>query len=102
MTTPPSGLPAQLPRVVDVRQTCWACPAQWEGTLDDGRMFYVRYRWGYLSVRVSPAPTTDIDDAVAGEEIFGDSLGGEFDGSMEEHDLRALTSHVLEWGGHRD
>lgn len=31
-------------------QTCGACPSQWEGELEDGRMLYIRYRWGYLSI----------------------------------------------------
>jgi len=33
-------------KVVEARMTSWACPTQWEGTLDDGRSFYLRERHG--------------------------------------------------------
>ena len=63
-------------------QTCDACPSQWEETLEDGRMFYIRYRWGYLSVRVSEKPTEYLTDAVRGEEVYGKQMGDGLDGSL--------------------
>lgn len=66
--------------VESVEQTCLACPSQWEGRLTDGRMFYVRYRWGHLSLSVSPGPTTDIFEAVDGEEVYSEATGSEYDG----------------------
>lgn len=43
---------------------------------------YVRYRWGYLSVRVGP-PGGDASSAVVGIEIYGEQIGDEFDGFIE-------------------
>jgi len=39
-------------RVVRLSQTSPACPVQWEGRTSDDRPVYVRYRFGYLSVRL--------------------------------------------------
>jgi len=33
--------------------TCSACPTQYEGILDNGKMFYFRFRWGELSISES-------------------------------------------------
>lgn len=30
----------------NLKQTCAACPAQWEFTTFEDRPVYVRYRWG--------------------------------------------------------
>lgn len=35
-----------LPKVVALKKTSIACPSQWEGTLEDGRAVYARYRHG--------------------------------------------------------
>lgn len=84
-------------RVTELTKTCEACPAQWEGRTNDGRTVYVRYRWGYLSVRVSEQPTDNVDDAVRGEEIFGRQLGDEYDGEILYHQVQRQTAGVVEW-----
>lgn len=63
-------------------RTCFACPSQWQGHLTDGRMFYVRYRHGNLTVGVSAEPTNDVFDAVNGEMVFCKSIGDSLDGFM--------------------
>lgn len=73
--------------IIKVNRTCSACPSQWELTLKDGRMIYVRYRWGMLSIRISPDPTTDIGDAVGGEELIHEQLGDDLDGCIEYHEI---------------
>ena len=85
--------------VTTIKQTCSACPSQWEGTLSDGKMIYVRYRWGYLSIRVSPGPTTDISDAVGGEEVFGTDHGEGMDGILTYEELTKISNHVIVWPG---
>jgi len=77
--------------------TCGACPSQWEGHLEDGRMFYIRYRWGYLSARVSPVPTEDVYEAVSGEEVYCEELGGEYDGELSTEDMQRRTNMTFEW-----
>ncbi len=64
-----------------------ACPAQWEGRTEDDRPVYVRYRWGYLSVRVGP-PGGDLGTAVGGITVYGEQIGGELDGSIEWVEVR--------------
>jgi hypothetical protein len=68
--------------------TCGDCPSQWEVSLENGKMMYIRYRWGYLSVRISPDETKDIYDAVGGEEVYGNQLSDGLDGVLDYEDLR--------------
>ena len=82
-----------------LEQTCGACPAQWEGKIKDGRMFYIRYRWGFLSLRISDKYTDDVMDAVDGAELFGEQIGDEFDGFLDELKMKNLTSKVMDWQG---
>jgi len=68
-------------KVKELKQTCSACPSQWEFRTFENRPVYVRYRWGYLSIRIG-SPDSDILDAVGGKEIFEDQLGEDLDGSI--------------------
>jgi len=60
-----------------------ACPAQWEGELNDGRMLYIRFRWVCLEIRVSPEPTDNIMEAVNGNVIYNKSISDAYDGSIK-------------------
>ncbi len=72
-----------LPRTIRLTAlTSPCCPAQWDGVTDDGRTAYIRYRWGWLSVRVSAT-----GDAVGGDEIVGAQLGDRLDGSLTTDQL---------------
>jgi hypothetical protein len=90
---PPDGLPT----VTALKKTCTACPAQWEGTLDDGRAIYVRYRWGQLSVGAGE----DIDDAIKsswGEgALFEEHVGDGLDGFMDFVQLKAHLYGLLDF-----
>lgn len=79
-------------KVKEIFNTCSACPAQWEGTLEDGRMIYVRYRRGAFTVDISDRKTTDIFDAVNGERIIAMQIGGEFDGYMEDVEMKKILT----------
>lgn len=84
--------------VVEYRQTCVACPSQWEGTTDKGEFVYARYRHGFLRVEVAPSyeswekawGRTDFT-VVSGE--YGDDL----DGFMTDEELRERTQGVITW-----
>ncbi len=76
--------------ITNIVQTCGACPTQWEATLDSGHMLYIRYRWGYLSIRISPKKTKDIYKAVGGEEIYGEQLGDGYDGCLSDAELHKI------------
>jgi hypothetical protein len=86
-----------LPKVVALTKTCFACPAQWEGTLEDGRTIYARYRGGALSVGIG----NDIDEAIENEmsdqALYADYVGYGLDGFMDFAELRAHLSGLLEF-----
>lgn len=78
--------------------TCGACPSQWEACTEDRRPVYVRYRWGYLSIRIGPQNADGFDEAVDGEEIFGkviDESG--WGGCLSFEELKTETAGVIEW-----
>jgi hypothetical protein len=90
---------------VTLTQTCFACPSQWEGQLDDGRYVYIRYRWGMLKARTSLVSVNDAvlqgevlysqahGDALAGEMSTADMLqtiGAQYDQELDERAARAL------------
>lgn len=84
-------------KIKELEKTCWACPSQWEGFLEDGRAIYIRYRWGYLSIRISKDETNEIQDAVCGEEIFGRQVGDGFGGVIELDAVLKLATDVIEY-----
>jgi hypothetical protein len=75
-----SGKPTM--RIVKLVQTCSACPAQWEGELEDSRAIYIRYRWGSLGFGVGVTLSDAIDDCEYVKEI-----GEQFDGFIPEDEL---------------
>ena len=51
-----------------IERTCYMCPSQWEGKLEDGkRMFYARLRHGYFYVEYSDGPADSVMDFHAGK-----------------------------------
>ena len=72
-------------KVNSIKQTCGACPSQWEGETDDKKYVYVRYRWGVLRV--------DVDSKTIYGEVHGDSL----DGYLAYDELIAFTGHLFDW-----
>ncbi len=84
-------------KVNKIVQTCGACPSQWEGSLDDGRAIYIRYRHGYLSIRLSEKPTDDIYDAVGGEEVLGKGYGDGWDGCIDLETVTELSGTLFDW-----
>lgn len=85
-------------KVVSVQRTCFACPAQWEGTTDSGEFVYARYRSGYMRVDVAPSEQVwsnapRLNSFTVYEEDFGDSL----DGYLDYSELKQHTIGVVEW-----
>lgn len=77
-------------KVVNLVMTCLACPSQWEGYLEDGRMVYIRYRHGFGTVRVSKEPTENIHDAVLGEVVLEWTIRG-IDGEVSTEEMLSAT-----------
>jgi len=82
-------------KVVSFKKTCSACPSQWEGTLKKGQMFYIRYRWGGLSLRISPKSTNNVIEAVSGEEVCYTALGEQYDGVLSTKDMKKKLKNYL-------
>jgi len=86
-------------KVTSITQTSGACPSQWEGITEDGRPIYVRYRWGYLSIRLG-GKDGNIRDAVSGKEIIGKQIGGPWDGVLSYEGLKKATQGKIQWPEH--
>ena len=74
-------------KIKNIICTCSACPSQWEIKLEDGRMIYVRYRWGALAFDISLEPTDDVYQAINGEQIYHEQIGDSMDGCLSEEQL---------------
>jgi len=91
-------------KITHIEQTCGACPSQWEITLKNGHMIYVRYRWGCLYIGMSAKPTNNIDYAIYDNSsltLLDEQVGGEFHGHMTteqmmEHLTPFLSDGVIE------
>jgi hypothetical protein len=82
-------------RIATIRRTCAACPAQWEGSTEDGKSVYIRFRWGVLAIGVGQT----MDEAVMNhrrDPLFCARLSDDLDGSLGYEALRAATSGVVE------
>ena len=80
--------------VVSVQCTSGGWPSQWEGRTSDGRPICVRYRSGYLSVRIGSKGESD---GSMGEEVFGKVRGDDADGHLLYRDLQKETQGVVSW-----
>ena len=62
--------------LTELRMTCFACPAQWEGRTADGRHVCVRYRYGALSVGFGADLNAAVEDSRNNRQQLGDGLDG--------------------------
>jgi hypothetical protein len=79
--------------VTAITQTCWACPSQWEGKLDDGRGVYIRYRWGSLTVQIGHLPM----DLRQWPTVLDKDVGDDLDGLMGWDTMVSETAAVLDF-----
>lgn len=89
--------PGGAPVVVALTQTCPACPSQWEGTLEDGRSLYARYRGGGLSVGVGDSSEEAVRNSWSEEALYFDQVGDGLDGFMDFEELRAHLYGLLDF-----
>lgn len=68
--------PIEIVRAV---RTCSICPSQWDAWDVGGKKFYIRYRWGWLTVE---------RDRPDGEMVLEKSVGGHLHGSMTFAELK--------------
>jgi hypothetical protein len=77
------------PKIKELIKTCEVSPSQWQGTFEDGRMFYIRYRWGNFNVYVSKEPTTEVLSLY--------NHGEQFDGYMENETMLNLIKDIIDY-----
>ena len=88
-----------IPKAKSIEQTCVACPSQWAGWTTDNRQFYIRYRWGYLSLRFGEIGDASGLAAVGGTEAYGADIGDGLDGYMSGSAMRRHLSGHLDFSG---
>lgn len=86
-----ASIMSSMVKITEIRRTCFACPAQWEGKTESGYV-YIKFRWGSLTVRSG----STIKDAIAGPSVFEWHDTDGFGGFMEYDELKRLTSGVLD------
>ena len=69
-------------KITRIVKTCMACPAQWNAWDDNGDYYYIRYRFGKLTVHKG---------LNLNELIFSKVIGGEYDGEIN---LGRVANHV--------
>jgi hypothetical protein len=84
-------------KITEIRRTCFACPAQWEGKCELGCV-YIRFRWGHLRVGLGPT----VNDAVAADPIFEWDHSDDLSGHMEYDELKRITAGVLNFPERED
>jgi hypothetical protein len=86
-----------MPKLVTLKRTCIACPSQWEGTLEDGRAIYARYRHGELSVGVGSDIDEAVHDGMSDQALYADHIGDGLDGFMDFEELKIYLHGLLEF-----
>jgi hypothetical protein len=79
-------------KIKNLKQTCYACPSQWEAETVDSKPVYIRYRWGYLSFRIGQTGQELVSEY---EEVFGIQFGDGLDGFLTTGDMLNILKHYL-------
>jgi hypothetical protein len=80
--------PEGRPKVVALKKTSLACPSQWEGALEDGRIIYARYRHGELSVGVGDDIEEAVRNGMSDQALYMSHIGDGLDGFMNFDELK--------------
>lgn len=78
---------------VSLRQTCITCPSQWEGELNDGTVFYVRYRFNRLTIQVGDTVWAASANAPVVTEMMHPEH--EMDGYLQWEEVEEHFDHAL-------
>jgi len=77
--------------IIKLIETCSACPTQYEGLTDNGKIVYIRYRWGCLTVGVGET----LKEALVNTILYK-HIGDEFDGFISLENLKKeLNKHSI-------
>ncbi|HEY0750173.1 MAG TPA: hypothetical protein VGD26_03400 [Chitinophagaceae bacterium] len=74
--------------LVEITQTCYACPSQWDARSTDNEYIYIRYRFGGLSVE----KILILDDETWERDLlFYEDIGGRWAGDMTTEEMLQHT-----------
>jgi hypothetical protein len=77
-------------KVIALKKTSVACPSQWEGKFDNGKIIYIRYRWGCFKISIGDS----LYDAVSNSPMYEEFIGDQYDGHMENKDLIKILDNI--------
>ena len=82
--------------ITDINETCNNMfLGQWEGHVEDGRMFYIRYKYRVLTCTISDNATDEIGDAIDVNYLYERDLGREDYTILTQSDmLQALNKQL--------
>ena len=73
-------------KIIKIDRTSFACPAQWDMWDSKDNYYYVRFRWGELTIN---------KHEVFGELVFSNQTDSDWNGFMEEEELIEMVSEVF-------
>ena len=78
--------------VIRLKQTCLSNPSQWQGRLEDGRVLYIRYRWGSLYAGVGRSLAEAVGVTKEPDESHVLQVGSAYDGYIELGEVAELLA----------
>lgn len=58
-----------------MEQSCGGCPTVFDLETDDGEQYYLRYRWGYIALKIPAGIPLNGNPEVAGEQLDDEWAG---------------------------
>ena len=78
------------PVVIELSQTCSACPSQWEGKCEDGRFLYIQYRNGWFRAEIYPKESDFGKGWDKAKLLLKLQKGPKYDGYMTKKEMKEL------------
>lgn len=55
--------------------TCGGCPTVFDLETDEGKQYYLRYRWGYIALKIDAGIPLNGNPEIAGEQLDDEWAG---------------------------
>ncbi len=82
-------------KIKSIKNTSTCCPSQWEGITENNETFYIRYRWGRLTIQLSE-PNGTITNAVnTGRVLCNKQIGPIYDGVITLEEVMEIMKKEL-------
>jgi hypothetical protein len=84
-------------KVKSFSRTCVACPSQWEGELEDGSYFYIRYRNDNFRLDIAPDENEWLENTPKYTVYKINTMMGGYDGYMPDDVMKWFTHFILDF-----